>query len=137
MLRSLSLIALALLMAGGCASGTPGTPGYSDPFGQIAQFTTDDLTAALADAQAHNDVAASTCYSTLLAVIPTLKTPTVTVAKGAFSLLQIKRDLLASGGAGANALLKTVNIGCAALANDELYTAGKIGVLGGGALLLK
>jgi hypothetical protein len=140
------LTLLAALTLTGCAytSSLFGRPADNtvpqpqpDPLVAFQQFTADDLTAALADANAHQDQAASNCYSTLLQILPQLKPPTAPAVKGVFTLLQIKRDLLASGGAGANALLKTVNLGCAALVNDEIGTAVKVGAIGAGAVLLK
>jgi len=118
-----------MLLLAGCASGSPLAPGGS--LADLARFTVDDLTAALADAQAHGDQAGVNCWATLLGVVQSgvvVRPPTV---KGIASAIQVKRDLMgASGGGGASVLAKQINVGCAALFVDENYTLLK---LGGGA----
>lgn len=115
------LVALLGLLLVGCATGPLSVT--SGPLGDLTKLTTADLTAALADATAHNDQAAMQCYPVLMKVVASL--PAVAPASqpaGVVSAFQAARDLVktvqAQTDAGQGSVVQAVNLGCAALFND-------------------
>lgn len=110
-------------------------PAPQNPIEAIAAFADDDLRAALEDAQAHNDVAAVSCWSGILELkksLPVGQAP----PKGLASLVQRKRDLLGQAGSGGiGGFQRAFNLACAAMANDEIATLSRFGILLGGATL--
>jgi hypothetical protein len=119
--------AACLLLVSGCATA----PRTGNPLTDLRTFTVDDVQAALDDATAHNDLAASNCYGTLIEVL-TAPAPARTPPKGLVSTFQQARDLLNTG-TGAQGLAQRVNIGCAALFVDAQFTLAKLGLVGVGA----
>jgi hypothetical protein len=121
MMRKLLTLFAAVALFAGCAGAYSGG---ATPFGDLAQVTTADITAALADATAHQDKAAMQCYPVLLEVIASLPSalPAVSEPKGVVSLYQAARDISkavqAQGGPGQSAIAQKINLGCAALFND-------------------
>jgi hypothetical protein len=125
------LIVVLVLLAAGCA----GIAGPGSPFGDITKLTATDIQAALADATAHQDLAAMQCYPVLLDVLGSLQTqgqPAPTIA-GVVSAFQAARDLskaVQSGAtSGQNAIVQKVNLGCAALFNDAHGDVLRLAVL--------
>lgn len=97
-------------------------------FQPLDKFTQDDLAAALADAQMHNDVAGVNCWATLLQVIQRAGNVSAPRIIGAASALQAKRDLLGQGGVSRlDDVKRAINVGCAALLVDEGVTFAKFG----------
>ena len=85
-------------------------------------FTEADLSAALADAQAHNDAAAAQCYAGTLAYVQAhpVSLPPVSSPVGAVSAFQIARDgvKLAEANAGVPQVPDAINQACGYLALD-------------------
>lgn len=119
-MKRLSLLVAAVLLTG-CAS--LGAPSMSSPLGDITTFTVEDLQAALADATAHQDVAAMQCYPVLIQVVQSLPSQAPNTSPvGVVSAFQRARDaakaVQSQTAAGQGSLVQTVNLGCAALFND-------------------
>lgn len=145
----LAAASIAALLSG-CAPGpigvsvtTGGASGASATSAQTAlqQFTVTDLQAALADATAHNDTVAATCYTALIPAVQNL--PSLLPAarpKGGFSAFQAARDGI-NGLTGLPGQLKALNVPCAPLVLDAETTivglGAKVGlgVVGAGAAL--
>lgn len=123
---AIALGLIALLLLSGCATVAPSNAAPVDPLVVLSAFTADDLNAALADANAHNDVAAVMCYTTLLRYVG-MTGHLPAVPKGIFSANQIKRDLLRGG---ANKVQEDLTVGCAAYVSSEIDTLVKLGALG-------
>ena len=124
------LILIPFLLAS-CTSLSSNSGALSD----LQQFTLADLNQALADANAHNDQAASQCYSTLIAVIneglPDLPPKPI----GAISAFQALRDIIGQGPGKADAIAKRINLGCAALFVDANFTLAKLLAIGAGSVI--
>ena len=121
-------LALAAMLSA-CASGTAPVPtaggdaaaiaGAVEDFGgkvdaaegKLADFTQADLEAAKADADAHNDVIASTCYAYILTVLPVItQNAQDQDVKGVFSAFQKARNIIKRGQEGISDEL-TLNCG--------------------------
>ena len=126
------MVLLAAALVTGCASTAPMNLGganasASSPLASLQSFTVDDLTAALADATAHNDTVAMTCWATLLPIVKG-GVPSAPSIKGIASAVQAKRDLLGAAGSSQVAdLRKAITVGCAALFVEENRTLLKFG----------
>lgn len=97
--------------------------------GKVQAFAETDLKAALADATAQSDAEAIACYSTLLAVLPSLAQAVPPAPVGVVSAFQATRDVVTAGTSGVSALAKRINLGCAALFVDANATLLKLGTL--------
>jgi hypothetical protein len=129
MLRLLTILT-ALILATGCA--TSGLTVSSSPLGDITKLAVSDLQAALADATAHNDVAAMQCYPVLIQVVQSLPSQVpATAPAGVVSAFQAARDLSkavqSQTAAGQGSVVQAVNLGCAALFNDVQGDVLRIG----------
>lgn len=125
----ISILLLGIVALTGCA-GIEST--IQADLQKVSAIAVPDLQAALADATAHGDTAASNCYTTLLAVIQSnpIHMPTI---KGVASAFQAGRDAI--GGTGVNEIAKRINIGCAALFVDANFALAKlVGTMGVGGL---
>ena len=97
----------------------------------LSAFTTKDLTAAAADATAHNDPEAAMCWNGLIPIVQSIGTggalPAVPKIAGGASLFQAVRDVL-QGGIGANAgtpvIIKQINMAC-----GPLYVSARADIL--------
>jgi len=129
---ALALIGLVVLGSiSGCAilGGKTDESGEVEGLSALGAFAVEDLKWALADAQAHQDQAAVSCYTTLLDVVQSGALH-VTRPKGAISAFQAGRDILGRGGSGGvSALLQRINLGCAALFVDSKLVLLKLGLL--------
>lgn len=125
MKRLLVLAFAALLTA--CA----GTGGGSSPQQTLAQFTVTDLQAADADAKAHKDTVASTCYEALIPVVQGLGSGTETAPVGAVSAFQAARDL-SNTAHSIPATIEGLNVPCAPLVLSTQQTVLGLGALVGG-----
>lgn len=123
-------------MAQGSASGKKVTKAQAvaNPITVVQTFTVDDLTAALADAQANNDTAAANCYSALLPIVKSGVANPFPKGLGGFQLLQKARDAkaLAASLQSPNGPLAQLNIACAPLVMDVQNTLIQLGIIGGG-----
>jgi hypothetical protein len=119
MIKILLALGLAILMTG-CATG--GLSTSSGPLGDITKLTVADLQAALADATAHQDVAAMQCYPVLIKVVQSLPSQEPAEPVGVVSAFQAARDInkaiISQTAAGQGSVVQAVNLGCAALFND-------------------
>lgn len=125
------LVALLGLLLVGCVSGPVSLT--SGPLGDITKLAATDIQAALADATAHNDLAAMQCYPVLLQVLASLpSTVPSTAPAGVVSAFQEARDLSkavqSQTAAGQGSLVQTVNLGCAALFNDAQGDLLRLGI---------
>src|SRR5712671_2748041 len=130
-MKTVAILVITLALAAGCATGTPGTPGYSNPLGELQTYTVSDLQAALADAKDHNDLAAVQCYAGLIPIVQSLPVAGVATAPvGAITAFQKARDLskTVQANAGGGALVQSVNLACAALFNDVQGDLLRLGV---------
>lgn len=133
-MKLLGMLLLALMVFAGCSStsgvsGSTTNPTQPSLFETLAQVTSADIDAALADAIASNDSDAILCYPVLKKYIgqPLIKSGDV---KGLISLNQKKRDLLLNGGPKIPTDLKQA---CAAFVQDERAFAMKFAILIGAA----
>lgn len=129
-----NLIALGLAaLAAGCTPNTAG--GAANPpaaLGQVQatlqKFTVADLQAADADAKAHHDTIAATCYEALIPVVqaqPSL-IPSA-LPKGLFTAFQEGRDGVSAIQAVPSAL-KGLNVACGPLVLDAQQTILALGL---------
>lgn len=81
----------------------------------LAEFALADLQAAHADAMAHDDVIAATCWAKLAEKVAALPGRTETQAVGAFSAYQKARNVRR---AVTNGISDDIKLACAALAAD-------------------
>jgi hypothetical protein len=128
-MRSVTL-ALFMLLAACSTSAVPvaGSPA-SDPLVNLANFTVADLTAADADAVAHNDVLAHACYPALIQFVKSNQPAAGANVAGAFSAFQKGRDLVGQVNAGLPTYLV---LGCAPLVADVRAMAIKLAAIGVG-----
>jgi len=130
--RNLIPLCLAALVGACAASGGTGSTAAPGGLGQVQttlqKFTVADLQAADADAKAHHDTLAATCYEALVPVIqaqPNLIPSTA--PKGLFTAFQEGRD-------GVNAIqavptaLKGLNVACGPLVLDAQQTVLALGL---------
>lgn len=108
----------------------------TNPLLAIATFTVDDLTAALADAnaQAPPDKTAAMCYSALIPIVQTGVANPLPSGLGAFQALQKARDAMALLAAlqSTTGPLADLNIACAPLVVSVGNTLVQLGIVGGG-----
>lgn len=137
MIRSIAILSLCLLAA--CAGIEANRQqaeeaGQGDPVATLLAFTAGDLTVALADARASNDMISAPCWEKLLEKVRSLgdKTATVGQVAGAFSAFQKKRDVL--NNPNSQGIQNELTVACAPLIMDERQTilaiAAKVGVRG-------
>jgi hypothetical protein len=129
-MKRLIVAVFALVLFTGCA--TSGLTVSSSPLGDITKLAVSDLQAALADATAHNDVAAMQCYPVLIQVVQSLPSQVPSTAPaGVVSAFQAARDLSkavqSQTAAGQGSVVQAVNLGCAALFNDVQGDVLRIG----------
>jgi len=119
-------VALLAVMIAGCSTLNLGG---DDPniFERLAAITEADRAAAEADALAHNDLLALTCWRTLARYIGGVETPSGEI-KGVLSAYQRARDLRRSAGAGAPDDLR---LGCSAMVQDSRDFVLKMAVIAG------
>lgn len=116
MIRSLLALLVALGLAGcGTLPNTVQNGDTQDEVEALVQFASDDLRAALADANAHGDVIAATCWSKLLEKVDDLPRLTEGRVIGAASAYQKARNIRRRVDAGWS---DDVRLACAALADD-------------------
>jgi hypothetical protein len=125
--------------AAGAASGTaaattPAPAGIAGALAKVQAWTVTDLNAALADATAHGDQVAMTCYPALITLVQNATTtgalPSAT-PKGAFSTFQAGRDL-ANAATGLPGTLKGLNVPCGPMALDAEQTIAQLALQIGG-----
>jgi hypothetical protein len=113
------------------ASAPSGPAGFVQ---KIQTWTVQDLQAALADATAHGDTVAMTCYPALITLVQNATTtgalPNAT-PKGGFSTFQAARDL-ANAAEGVPGTLKGLNVPCGPMALDAEQTIAQIALQVGG-----
>lgn len=109
----------------------------ANPLSVLQKFTTDDLQAALLDAQANKDIAAVNCYTALIPLVQSGVANPLPKGLGAFQALQKARDLKAmlANLQSPNGPLASLNIACAPLVMDVQTTLIQLGV--SGAAMLK
>lgn len=107
--------ALLALTACGTLPNTVQDGDTQDEIEALVAFASDDLRAALADAQAHNDVIAATCWGKLLERVEDIPRLTETRVIGAASAYQKARNIRRRVDAGWS---DEVRLACAALADD-------------------
>jgi hypothetical protein len=132
MIKKLCALIAAMCFCVSCAAGSGQ---FSADLNQLKEFTVADLQAALVDATAHKDVAASQCYATLLDVIATGLPQLPQKPVGAVSAFQALRDVIGQGPDQANAVAKKINIGCAALFVDANATIARLMAIGAGSVI--
>jgi hypothetical protein len=132
LLFALILVFFLALGFSGCATSQLVKDMNADPTLQfldaLSKVTAADLDAANADAAAHGDVEATTCYPVLKKYLGVFASDSATPIKGAFSANQKKRDLLKSSKGGVPSELK---IACAAFVQDERDFLIRLGVIAG------
>jgi hypothetical protein len=124
------LAAASLLLLAGCGganpAGTAATPatGVTPATIQatVQQLTVADLQAADADAKAHGDTVASTCYEALIPVVQSQASLLpASSPQGVVSAFQAARDI-ANGVQSVPGVLKGLNVPCAPLVLDAEQT---------------
>jgi len=122
----------------GCAAQTPGLPesgdkirsNWVDFIEKIRTVTNADLDAAIADADAHNDLVGSTCYKTVKTFIATNPAPRgIPDGARAFYFHQRARDLVRDGAG--QGIPDSLKLGCAALVQDDAVFLVKMGAIAG------
>jgi len=107
----------------------------ANPVLVIQKFTVDDLTAALADANAQTppDAAAAQCYTALIPVVQSNIANPFPTGLGGFQLLQKARDAKAvvANLQSPTGPLAALNMACAPLVLDVQNTLIQLGILGG------
>ena len=131
-MRSPKILALVLLLAG-CSSN--GVSNFGELRGRLGQLVISDLDAATANAEAHGDTIAATCYQAIKAYIgepaetPAAETPDKT---GIITLYQKARNL---NQAQKQEPPDELKMACSALIVDSQQFVAKIGAMaasGGG-----
>jgi hypothetical protein len=135
------LAAAALLILAGCGGTNPAGTTANPASGAtpatiqatVQKLTVADLQAADADAKAHNDPVASTCYEALIPLVQN-QPPLLPggLPKGAVSTFQAARDI-ANGVQSGPSVLKGLNVPCAPLVLDAENTLIQFGLRIGGA----
>lgn len=102
----------------------------SNPIAMLQQFSITDLQAALADAQASNDVTTIPCWTALLAAAQAQQSAAPVLPAGVFSAIQKARDLKvqAANLLAPNGPLAQLNVACAPLLMDANATLLALGV---------
>ncbi len=105
----------------------------TNPLAVLQQFSIADLQAALADAQANNDVTTIPCWTALLAGVQAQQAAAPALPAGVFSAIQKTRDLKiqAANLLAANGPLANLNIACAPLLMDANATLAAFGIATG------
>lgn len=141
-MKRLLLTAAVGALLSGCVNATVSTGGTAapdtNPLATLQTFTVTDLQAALADAQAHNDTVAATCYAALIPAVQSVPSllPTAT-PKGGFSAFQAARDAVSGVQTTLPNGIRALNVPCAPLLVDATQTivgiAAKVGITAAGA----
>lgn len=107
----------------------------ANPLALLQQFTTTDLQAAIADANAQTppDTVAAGCYTALLSVVNSGVANPLPASPGAFQLLQKARDAkaLLANLQSSNGPLSNLNTACAPIVLDAQNTLVMLGVSAG------
>jgi len=101
---------------------------------KIQTWTVQDLQAALADATAHGDTVAMTCYPALITLVQNATTTGAlpsAMPQGGFSAFQATRDL-ANAAQGVPGTLKGLNVPCGPMALDAEETLMQLALQIGG-----
>lgn len=108
----------------------------ANPITVLQTFTVSDLQAALSDAQANHDAAATACYTALLPIVQSGVGNPFPTGLGGFQLLQKARDAKAMVAAlnSPTGPLANLNMACAPLIVDAQNTLIQLGIIGGGVL---
>ena len=111
------------------------TQAAANPLAVLQAFSVTDLQAALADAQANNDVTTIPCWTALLAGVQSANAATPALPAGVFSGIQKVRAHLGAPQAAAalapNGPLATLNVACAPLLMDANATLAAFGIATG------
>lgn len=128
-----AVLAAALLLAG-CGDLKDRLGPGRDPLAALGNFALDDLRAALADAQAHDDQVAAPCWAALIALVERQSGGALKAdVAGGFSAFQRARDLIAATHQGPSDLLTRA---CGPVVLDTQATLLRLGVIAGGGLPL-
>lgn len=146
--KSAAVLLLSILIVGAAlpahaatkapvASKMTKTQALTNPLSVIQTFTESDLTAALTDAKANNDLAAVNCYTALLPIVQSGVANPLPAGLGGFQLLQKARDLktMLANLQSPNGPMAQLNLACAPLVLDVQNTMVLLGVVGGGVAL--
>jgi hypothetical protein len=134
------LAAGALLILAGCGGTNPADTTSNPASGvtpatiqaTVQKLTVADLQAADADAKAHNDTVAGTCYEALIPLVQSQESLLPgALPKGAVSAFQAARDI-ANGVQSGPSVLKGLNVPCAPLVLDAENTLIQLGLRIGG-----
>lgn len=113
---------------------SPAIPAHTDPVVALRAFSINDLNVAQADAVAHQDQAAMTCYPALISTIRNLPSVAAIKIEGAFSAFQAARDVANGVKSAQGGLPQAINIACAPLILDAQQTILQLAVkVGAGA----
>ncbi len=109
------------------------TQAAANPLAVLQQFSIADLTAALADAQANNDIVTTPCWQALLTAAQAQQTAAPALPAGVFSAIQTARDLKTKAAAALapNGPLAQLNVACAPLLMDANATLAAFGIATG------
>lgn len=123
-LLAAALLTSSLLMEGSAYAQQPKPAPINDPFTALRQFTIDDLNAALADAQANNDLIAAGCWQALIPLVQNNAANPLPSKPGAALAFQKARNFKRKVQAG---IPEAVTAACAPLILDAQQTILGIG----------